>query len=288
MRSRTAGAVVEEFDGWLRGDMNRNFSKRAEFLKLRTNEEKKKYERFICDEKAKDEHRAVIRLLKTDKYIQKKRREKLESSYTDVGVTNSYSKIQVLSQLEKAVGTERFGFLGQDTNDKGRATFTDGVVAIDDTRYGMIRALFHKRNKVEKPATYREFNRLYASLLKNICPRLVTTERVGKKKERIYGVDKDMIRESADLDLLKNSKRTAYDEQTAEKLGIEIPERKEEPEGPLFLEEEDHLSPLDRVLTVYGDESDDDDGEHDIDYGFGNYSLLSPDLRTPLRQVLVT
>ena len=287
MRSRTAGAVVEEFDGWLRGDMNRNFSKRAEFLKLRTNEEKKKYERFICDEKAKDEHRAVIRLLKTDKYIQKKRREKLESSYTDVGVTNSYSKIQVLSQLEKAVGAERFGFLGQDTNDKGRATFTDGVVAIDDTLYGMIRALFHKRNKVEKPATYREFNRLYASLLKNICPRLVTTERVGKKKERIYGVDKDMIRESVELDLLKNSKRTAYDEQTAEKLGIEIPERKEEPEGPLFLEEEeDHLSPLDRGLTVYGDESDDE--EHDIDYGFGNYSLLSPDLRTPLRQVPVT
>ena len=68
----------------------------------------------------------------------------------------------------------------------------------------MIRALFHKRNKVEKPATNREFNRLYASLLKNICPRLVTTERVGKKKERIYGVDKDMIRESAELDLLKN------------------------------------------------------------------------------------
>ena len=130
-----------------------------------------KYKEYIMDDKKKDKHMNIIRLLKSDEYIKMKLDNVQQQNQKVKTLDNIYNKISVLRNYERS-----FFLKPIQVNYK-----IEKEIDIPDKDWALIKKLF--RTTREKPKNMSEFKIAYIQMIKNITDNdLITTTQERKMK----------------------------------------------------------------------------------------------------------
>jgi hypothetical protein len=162
-----------------------------------------KYQTIITSEFELMDHLNIIRLLKSDKYIDEKIKKKADDIYDVKAFDNSYNKIRMLRSLEKKckIGLLDVEFIADDR-----------PVSISDDEYLLIKKMF--RCTKSKPKTMKDFKTLYVGLVKHLAGGIIKTIQKGKKKVTIYEMNNKLIEYHLELSKWGNWHNNFHDEFT--------------------------------------------------------------------------
>ena len=148
-----------------------------------------------------ENHLNIIRMLKSERYINDKILLQKENSFNIASLGSSYNKIKLLLQLEKDMRLERLEINYENVE----------YFEITEKRYTLFKKVF--RITKPKPTTKLLLFQLYIALLKNIASNdIIITTRIGQKvKTTIYKLNDECIMRHIKLNKIKNTNYKDYD-----------------------------------------------------------------------------
>ena len=154
----------------------------------------------------------IIRILKSNEYIQNKLIKINEQNHKVKTIDNIYNKISILRKLEQSLFLKPL-----QTNYS-----LDNKIDIVDKEWSLIKKLF--RTTKDKPTNMIEFKPLYISMIKNITNNELINdarERNGKNKVRIYNLNQQYMDEQIELNKYSNPNRLNFDNHFIDMFKIE-------------------------------------------------------------------
>ena len=155
-----------------------------------------KYKNEIMDKHVLQDHLNVIRLLKTDHYINEKLRTAKENSYDIKNMTMMYSKIKAIRNLETKYNIKPLEI--DYTN--------EGEINMSDSEYKYIKNTF--RISREKPENYKDLRKIYSTMIRHMTSNdLIKTVQGTKGKDRkqiLYSIDDDIVKYHLELNKYSN------------------------------------------------------------------------------------
>ena len=187
------------------------------------------------------DHMNIVRMMKTDAFIDDKIMAMSISGYNVKSFDNVYNKIKMIRKLESSYG---LGYLDV------AYTKTDDI-QMTNSEYNLIKKMF--RTTKSKPKNLIEFKTLYISMLKNVMGSdSITGTKSRKKADRdnmIYILNIDMIKTHISLDGYSNKNYKNYDAKAILLFEIVVPE---------IANNTVHNNQLDAFIDDSDDDSDDD------------------------------
>lgn len=193
------------------------------FLNLveQPNEILETYKDIIINSYAVEDHINTIRLLKDDDYIKMKLNANKSKTYSVKNLSNTYTKIHLIRELEKSQGLKPF---------EGLTASLNSIQPISPELSKSLKVAFRKKDDLVFDSE-KEFKKVYASLLRNIGTKdFISSEKSNKKATRdkiIYNLDEEYIKFHIGLDSYNNKLMTGYSLDALKILNIQKPERKE-------------------------------------------------------------
>lgn len=190
-----------------------------EFLSLEfeTNEIINTYKEIITSPSEIETHLNVIRLLKSDDYIKMKLNRNSTNCYAVKNVNNSYTKIELIRQLEKSQNLKPFEPLTKDDIE---------IIPISEKLLKTIKIAFRKKEDL-KIDNVDEYKKLYVTLIKNVtCPQIVKSTKGTTRKDKSktkYSLDEEKIKFHIGLDSYNNELMNGYNLDVMQTLKIEKP-----------------------------------------------------------------
>ena len=192
------------------------FNKHIEFLNIpRNNEMYNTYKAEIMDKHLIQDHLNVIRLLKTDDYIEDKLRTAKSNSYDVKNMTMIYSKVKAIRDLETKYNIEP---LNINYDMKGEIDMSEG-------EYKYIKNIF--RITRAKPRTYEDLRKVYATMLRHVTNGdLITSKQEkktkgGKRDATVYDIDHNIIKYHLELNKFSNPNCSKFHEHFITKYNIQ-------------------------------------------------------------------
>jgi hypothetical protein len=140
----------------------------------------------------------VIRLLKTDDYINQKLKTAKDNSYDIKNMTMIYSKVKAIRNLETKYKIKP---LEIDFKIKG-----DTPINMSDNEYKYIKNTF--RISREKPENYKDLRKIYSTMIRHMTSNdLIKTVQGTKGKDRkqiLYSIDDDIVKYHLELNKYSN------------------------------------------------------------------------------------
>jgi hypothetical protein len=194
------------------------FNKNVEVLGLPINNVDllEKYKDQIMDKYKLNEHMDIIRLLKSDEYIDQKINNAIENGFDLKLPSNIYNKIKLLRVIETTYNIKP---LDVDFKNEGDITMTDEV-------FTLFKTLFRTQKK--KPNNYKELKKLYVGIIKSItCNDIITSKRNkkrtgGNRDENDYKLDVDFIKLHLELNKYKNKNMTGFSTVFIDMFNIDV------------------------------------------------------------------
>ena len=115
------------------------------------------YKDIITDDKTLEHHLNLIRMLKTDEYINNKLSKIDGETFKVKTIDTVYNKIHIIRNFEKS-----FNLKPLQVDYK-----TSEPIEIKDELWAFVKKLF--RSTKDKPVDMKEFKPIYISMIKNIC-----------------------------------------------------------------------------------------------------------------------
>lgn len=219
---------------------------RRKLLNIGTSDDAKKYKIFLTDEYALRHYFNTILLLRNEKYITKKYKEKSKHTYQIKLLGNIYNKIKILKEFETHYKIDRFGLdlnkINQSTfvNDEGINCYHplhmefdnfDMTTEISDEFKEVYLELFSRRrsDKYKYDSKY-ELIKVYINMIKNIfgdIPIVKSKRGTKGKKEYQYYLDVNILIGIVELIKLGNSKLSNFNQLLIEKITLITPTIKE-------------------------------------------------------------
>ena len=207
--------------------------KRHEILGLQTKEHILNYKIFLQDEHSLTNLFNFQKLFKTDDYITKRVELNNINCQKVKNLSNSYTKINLLRIFEKVYNIDRLDFKFLNISLDNNLT-TDEIELINNVYRSTKTDLSTKENVIK----------LYINMIKNICgdfPIIISSQK-GKKKIRVYEINKELLVDLLTLTKLKNPYLKNYNKEIVKKLtdiepDIEPPKKCETPEEYIEIEE---------------------------------------------------
>jgi len=173
-----------------------------------------KYKNEIIDKYVLQDHLNIIRLIKTDEYINNKLIIAKRNSYDIKNMSMIYSKVKAVRDLEK-----KYKIQPLQVDYK-----LVGDIQMGDNEYNYIKNVF--RITREKPTNYSQLRGVYISMVRNISNNdLVKSERSMKKetrKQTLYSIDDDYIQYHLDLNKYTNTACTHFHDEFVTKYNIPV------------------------------------------------------------------
>ena len=220
MRSVVAQIDEATFDRYLEDenktkDEYKSIHTNISYLKLPYEDKDtlKKYKEIVIDKYKIEEHDNVVKLLKTDEFIDTKLIEANTGNYQCKTVFCTPHKIKLLRDLERSCG---IGFLDV----SGKCEKADGL---SDDLWLRIKTSFQSTKK--KPNTPADVMKLYVAMVKHITSNtMVTSKRLKTKKDRdttAYKLNEGLLKTHLELNTYKNNRRTDFHDIVKERCGVE-------------------------------------------------------------------
>ena len=185
---------------------------RIEFLNLPNDKVIiQKYKDILIDDKTLEHHLNLIRLLKSDEYINIKLNKIDGETFKVKAIDTVYNKIHIIRNFEKS-----FKLKPLQIDYK-----TSEPIEIKDELWAFVKKLF--RITKDKPINMTEFKPLYISMIKNICDtEIIDSKQVrdGKVRIRTYNLNTDYIKESLQLNQYLNPNANDFHLEFVERFQI--------------------------------------------------------------------
>ena len=131
------------------------------------------YKDILIDSYALDDHFNIIRLLRSDEYIEKKLKGLNATTYTLKAIPSIYKKIKLVRDLEKFYHLKQFDFsFGSN----------EGVEPMGNDLFKLIKKIFNSSKGV--PGTRDDLKKLYISMIKHIATNDIITSSSEKEKDK--------------------------------------------------------------------------------------------------------
>jgi hypothetical protein len=173
------------------------------------------YKDIISDKYKMLEHDNVIRMLKTDEYIEDELKELKSGSFGVKAMYSTYQKIALLRSLETKHNINPLDLTLSQMKD----------IEITSEQFTLLKTLFRTSKKV--PATVDEFKQLYVTIIKHIASHdIVITERA--KRDELgnrgykYRLNEEVIKHHIKLNSLKNPEYKNYKPYFIERFNISV------------------------------------------------------------------
>ena len=179
---------------------------RAKVLKIDEIQNIDIYKEILKTEKEMYLHQNLIRLFKTDKYINERLNKIYDTSLNVKVIDNVYNKITLLRKIEK---DNNINMLDVDFCE-------DGDVVMDLETHKLLQYVF--KTKKKKPENKRELKIFYVAMLKHLCGNFINSLKVDKiinkkrKKTTKYFLNIDKIKLSLKLDKYCNPERKNFND----------------------------------------------------------------------------
>jgi len=209
--------------------------KRHEILGLQTEEHILKYQILLQEEHSLTNLFNFQKLFRTDEYIIEKISKNIQNCQKVKNLSNSYTKINLLRIFEKVYNIDRLDFeflnISLDNN------LTKDEIELINNVY---------RSTKSDLSTKENIIKLYINMIKNICgdlPIIISYQKgIGKKKIRVYEINKELLVDLLTLTKLKNPYLKNYNKEMVKNLTdiepeIEPPTNCETPEEYIEVEE---------------------------------------------------
>jgi hypothetical protein len=158
-----------------------------------------KYKDEITDQHKTDKYFNLIRMLKSDNYINGKLNKLELENYKVKNIDSIYNKIKIVRTLEKQFNITHFDINYTKTDD----------ITIDDNKWALYKKVF--RCERANPLNMTEFKPIYNSFINNICGIIKSkSTRIGNDRKQIYSIDNDYIKHCLELNQYINPKRTDF------------------------------------------------------------------------------
>jgi hypothetical protein len=175
------------------------------------------YKNEIMDKHMLQDHLNVIRLLKTDEYINEKIITAKHNSYDVKNMTMIYSKVKAIRDLETKYKIEPLNINYE----------MKGEIDMSEREYKYIKNAF--RITRAKPKTYEDLRKVYATMLRHVTNGdLIKAKqcRVDGKKQMVYDIDHEYIQGHLELNKFSNPNCTKFHEHFVAKYKIPVKEIK--------------------------------------------------------------
>ena len=170
-----------------------------------SNETLQLYKDIITNKNKLTEHLSIIRMLKSDEYIDKKLFNISNANFNVKTLSNTYNKLKLLRTIEKTYGIEPLDV----------ACDKEGDISMSDEMFNLLKTLF--RTSKSKPTTYYELRKMYVGIIKHMtCNELVTAKQnkkrlEGKRDAIEYTLNKELIEYHLELNKYMNGKKCFHD-----------------------------------------------------------------------------
>ena len=190
---------------------------RFEYLKIPSDNHDliNKYKDIIMDEFVFNDHLNVIRLLKSEDYINIHINQLHNDNYNAVVNNSIYHKIKILYDIERGMNITHLN-----VNKCNEIKMYN----IPEDTFKYMKKIF--RITRPKPSNTKDLFILYISIIKNItCKDFITSLKSTKRNDKTtyYSLNEEFIKYHIDLNKLSNPKLKNYHHDTLEMLNIEIP-----------------------------------------------------------------
>ena len=185
------------------------FLKRHEILGLQTKDDILKYSIFLQEEHTLTNLFNFQKLFRTDDFITEKVELNNNNCQKVKNLSNSYTKINLLRIFEKVYNINRLDFEFLNINLINNLT-TDEIELITNVFRSTKTDLSTKENIIK----------LYINMIKNICgdfPIIISSQK-GKKKIRVYEINKELLVDLLTLTKLKNPYLKNYNKELIKKF----------------------------------------------------------------------
>ena len=191
------------------------------------------YKIFLQDEHALTNLFNFQKLFKTEEFITNRVEQNSINCQKVKNLSNSYTKINLLRIFEKVYNIDRLDFKFLNISLDNNLT-TDEIELINNVYRSTKTDLSTKENVIK----------LYINMIKNICgdlPIIISSQK-GKKKIRVYEINKELLVDLLTLTKFKNPYLKNYNTVIVKKLtdiepDIEPPKKCETPEEYIEIEE---------------------------------------------------
>ena len=162
------------------------------------------------------EHLNIIRLLKSDTYIDIKLLQTYQTGFDVKTIESIFNKIKLLRCLEEKYD---IGLLNV-------ACDKVGDIVMDDATFKLFNNLFRSTKK--KPTNFKELMQLYFCIIKNItCNEIIISTKClkrgdGNRDSYSYTLDSDVIHEHLELNKYINANCNGFNNQFVEMFKIDV------------------------------------------------------------------
>lgn len=186
---------------------------KRKFLNLEEIENIKEYKDYLNDEETFKNHINLIRLLKSDDYINNKLNNINSETFKIKTVDTVYKKIQVLRNLEKNFNIEPLN-VEYNREDK---------INIENKQWLFIKKLFNTTR--DNPQNLKDFKPFYIHMIRAICgSNIITSKRERQtskaKKETFYSLNIEHIQQNLLLNQYSNKTASNFDPYFIKKFDI--------------------------------------------------------------------
>jgi hypothetical protein len=228
----TKGTILEI----VRPDFNYElFLKRHEILGLQTEEDILKYQILLQEEHSLTNLFNFQKLFRTDEYITEKISKNIQNCPKVKNLSNTYTKVNLLRLVERVYNIDRL-----DLN----FTNISMVNNLTEDEIKLIAKVY--RTTKSDLSTIENIIKFYINMITHICgdiPIVISYQKgIGKKKIRVYEINKELLVDLLTLTKLKNPYLKNYNTVIVKKLTdiepeIEPPTLCETPEAYIEVEE---------------------------------------------------
>lgn len=177
-----------------------------------TNEILIEFKDIITNKYKIQDHDNIIKLLKSNHYLETKTMYKIKDNFKIMNVNNIITKINLLRRIEKQF---KINMLDVEYNQ-------NEDISINDDDYKLLKSVF--RTTKERPTKTQDFKSLYISMIKNItCNEIISIIDGTTRKDRTrkYTLNVDLIKKHLKLNKFKNRTCTGFHETFIKQFDIQ-------------------------------------------------------------------
>jgi hypothetical protein len=173
MKTLVEEHVEDQFKEYLEAD-NRQLvkfdmlNKHVDLLGLQQEDKEtlEEHQEILTNKYKIEEHLNIMRMLKSDEYIDDKLKHIHNQGFEVKAITSTYNKIKLLRAIEKTYDIQPLDVEFDKT----------GCIEMSDKMYCLFKTLF--RSQKAKPTTYEELKQMYVGIIKSItCNEIINTSR---------------------------------------------------------------------------------------------------------------